>query len=326
MKAQLTLLSLAIASTPTMAKLSEHSGFSGEVSLSAGYVSSKSNFDTEGEKTVDQFNQEASTDSRITALPLGKLNYTFGHSLDKQVYIGTSREDIAIGALAVELGYKQQLGSGTIVDVSVLPSIMSGETWADPFVVNQTRQKTDEDGMAYRLKFTNIQGSHFSLDTAFGSKDIDEERSGVTQLTADQAKLLDRDSDWYYMRGSYRMPLGNSTYLVPALTYISADADGDANSYDSYRGEVSYATLLDRHKLAITAGYTHRSYDEIHPLFSKTREENVYSLFTAYEYRLGNEWRDWSVVALAGYKNTDANIKFYDKSQFLTSVGMSYHF
>ncbi len=326
MKTQLTLLTLALAVTPAMAKLSEHSGFSGEIALSAGYISSKSNFDTEGDKTVDEFNQEASTDSRMTAIPLGKLNYTFGNSLDKQVYIGTSREDIAIGALALELGYKQQLDSGTIIDVSVLPSVMSGEAWEDPFVVNERRHKTDEDGMAYRLKFTNIQGSHFSFDTAFGSKDIDDERSGETQLTADQAKLLERDSDWYYVRGSYRMPVSNSTYLVPTLTYTSTDADGDANSNDSYRGEVTYVANLNRHQIAITAGYTNRSYDKSNPLFDKTRDEDVYSLFTAYEYRLGEEWRDWSVVALAGYRNTDANIEFYDRSQFLTSVGMSYHF
>lgn len=137
---------------------------------------------------------------------------------------------------------------------------------------------------------------------------------------------MDRDLDWYFIRSSYRFAIDESSYLVPTLTYTSTDADGDANSSDSVRAEATYAALFDHHKLAITAGYTNRSFDEKNPLFDKKRDENIYSLFAAYEYRLSGDWRDWSVISLAGYKNTDSDIEFYDKSQFLTTVGMSYHF
>lgn len=326
MKAQHTLFIFALAASPCMAKLAQHSGISGEVAVSAGYVSSKSNFDTKADKRINGLNQDASTDSRGVIIPLGNLAYTFGPELDKQVYVGTSREDIAVGALALEVGYKQQLSSGTIVDVSVLPSVMSREVWEDPFVEGEKRHKTDEDGMAYRLKLSNINGSNFSLDTAYGTREVDDELSGTTQLSQAQSKLLDRDLDWYLVRGSYRVALNESSYLVPTLTYTSTDADGDANSSDSVRAEATYAALFDHHKLAITAGYTKRSFDEKNPLFDKKRDENIYSLFAAYEYRLSGDWQDWSVISLAGYKNTDSDIEFYDKSQFLTTVGMSYHF
>ncbi|MDC5854757.1 DUF2860 domain-containing protein [Vibrio europaeus] len=321
-----TLIALAVLSTaPAMAQLSDSAGISGEVSLSAGYTSSTSNFNTDTNATITDNTQKGQSDSSVLALPLGSIAYTFGSQLDKQFYAGTSREDIAIGTLALELGYKQQLANGTVIDASFLPTIMSGETWADPFQTNAARSVTDEKGNAYRLKFSNIANSGFSLDTAYAIKDIENEQSGQARSVSDQ-QLLRRDATSIYVKGNYRIPVDRTMFLVPSLTYIKTDADGDANSLTSWGGELSLFKVINRHQFALTASYTSKSYDASHPVYNKVRDDDELSLFAAYEYQQFMGWRDWSLISFAGYGQTDSNIEFYDEDQMIFSVGVNYQF
>ncbi|NVD05873.1 DUF2860 domain-containing protein [Vibrio sp. JPW-9-11-11] len=316
---------LAILFSPlAFAQLSDSSGLSGELSLSAGYISSSSNFNTDNNATISDNNQKAQSDSNFLPLPLGSIAFTFGQGLDKQVYAGTSREDIAIGTLALELGFKQQLANGTVIDVSYLPTVLSGETWADPFLVGSPRRVTDEQGNAYRLKLSNIGGSGFTLDTAIAKKEIEDERSGLD--SGYNATLLDRNADKLYFKGSFRLFLNRATFLIPSLTYIESDAKGEANSHRSVSGELSLFQRYGRHQLALTASYTDRSYDAAHPVYNLTRDDSDMSVFAAYEYQQLMGWRNLSFISFAGYGQTDSNIQFYDTDQLILSGGINLKF
>jgi len=321
-----TLIALAILSAaPAMAQLSDSAGISGEISLSSGYTSTTSNFNTDANATISDNSLKGESDSSVMVFPLGSLAYTFGSQLDKQLYVGTSREDIAVGTLALEIGYKQQLANGTVIDASFLPTIMSGETWADPFQTNSARSVTDEKGNAYRLKFSNIANSGFSLDTAYAVKDIENEQSGNYDSTINN-DLLRRDATSIYVKGDYKLHFDRTTFLVPSLTFIKTDADGDANSLTSWAGELSLFKVINRHQFALTAGYTSKSYDASHPVYSKVREDDDLSLFAAYEYQQFMGWQNWSLISFAGYGQSDSNIDFYDEDQMIFSLGVNYKF
>ncbi|GAK82672.1 hypothetical protein JCM19238_215 [Vibrio ponticus] len=330
MKTKLSLVALALLSGSAWAQLAETAGFSGEVSLSTGFYSIESNLNTNDDnKNLKGLGQTNDAVTGGLLLPLGNLAYTFGDALNQQFYMGTSREDIATGTLAFEMGYKYQLVSGMIIDASILPTIMSGEVWADPFAENGERTTTDEDGNAYRLKLENIMGSKFSVDMAYATKDVENEHSGV-QLE-EQGKIADtdvlrRDADAFYFRTDYKYMVDQNTMLKPRLTYISADADGEANSFTGYGVELSYFKMLNRHQFALTAGFNSRDYDAVNPVFDTTREDDEMSLFAAYEYENFMDWQDWSLVSFAGFGSTDSNIDFYDKNEYIMSVGMNYHF
>ncbi|MFB1036570.1 MAG: DUF2860 family protein, partial [Sinobacterium sp.] len=118
-----------------MAKLSEESGFSGEISFNTGFSGETSHFNTDGHNTITSTENSANSDSDFIAFPLGRLAFTFGQNLDKQVYIGTARKDIAVGKMALEIAYKQKLNSGTVIHMSFLPTIMPDETWANPYLL-----------------------------------------------------------------------------------------------------------------------------------------------------------------------------------------------
>ena len=308
-----------IFSLPASARPAPPKGISGEISINALFSSSTSNFNTDGEEVLTSINQSASSESGFVIAPLGNIAYTFGKRSEQQLFAGTTRSDVAIGTLALELGYKYQLASGTSVSIAYLPTVMSSKTWADPYKVGTKREETDESGNAYRLRFENIQGSPLSLDFAYATKDIDNE-----QITRSE---LFRNGESYYLKGQYRLMLNRGTILMPALTYIDHQADGNANSYQSYALDLSYFQLMGRHQLALTAGYTYRDYDGENSLYNNTvRSDDEFSLFAAYEYNQLMGWQNWSLISLAGYGNSNSNITFYDESQLFASVGINFKF
>lgn len=230
MKIKITLIALSVAASPAFAKLADEQGFSGEISFNTGVTSSTSNFNTDSDSTISSNTQKAPSDRSFLIAPLGNVAYTFGEKLNHQVYTGTARDDVATGTVVLEVGYKYQLESGMVIDASILPTIMSDETWANPYKVGEARSKTDETGNAFRLKLDSIAGSAFSVDMAFATRDMDNDLVEYEELK--------RDADTFYLKGLYRQPINRTMMLVPSLIYQSTDAEGDAASFEQF-GEKS---------------------------------------------------------------------------------------
>lgn len=319
------IVALALLSCPpAVAQSLGIAGFSGEFSLSSGYTSATSNFNTDDDAIIRNKNQKAQSASNYLLLPLGSVAFTFGQGRDKQIYAGTSREDITIGSLALELGFKQQLAGGAVFDISYLPTIMSGETWADPFLIGLPRDTTDEQGYAYRFKLSNIAGSGFTLDSAIAEQEIDDERSGLD--SGYNAHLLDRNANKFYIKGSFRLFLNRAFFVIPSIVYICSDADGEANSNRSVGGELSLFQRYDRHQLALTISYTDRSYEAVHPVYNLVRDDTDLGFFAAYEYKQFFGWRNLSLVSFVGYGQTNSNIQFYNSKQLILSSGVNFKF
>lgn len=313
-------------SATSFAALAEKQGFTGEIAIITGYAEQTSNFNTEGEKTkTGNLNTKGSSEGSSLIAPLANLQYTFGSDLDKQVFIGTSQDDVAVGNLAFELGYSQGFNSGMVMSVSFLPSVMSGETWQDPYLLDVEKKVTDESGNAVRFKVDAIAGSNFSLDLAYGTTEIDGEQSGSAYSLSDQ-ELLDRNGDSVYLKSAYQYALNETTILIPSVTYISHFADGDAMSFDSLGGDLTYFKILGRHTVAVTASYSHSSFGEVNPIFNKTREDDAVSIFMAYQQVLGFGLDNWSFVSLVGYNQSVSNIEFYDEEGMFVSIGGKYNF
>ncbi len=168
----------AFASMPAYSGLAPTEGFSGNFSVLTGVSSDSSNLSTEQDANQVTNTKEGDSENQGLLGFLGTVQYTFGKSLTHQVYAGTTREDIATGTIAFEIGYRHQLSGGTILDFSVLPTLISGKAWTDPYAVGVNRNETDVKGNVGRLQLTNIGGTGFRTDLAFGQSDVDEELSG----------------------------------------------------------------------------------------------------------------------------------------------------
>ncbi|WP_286301092.1 DUF2860 domain-containing protein [Vibrio apostichopi] len=320
----------AFASMPAYSGLAPSEGFSGNFSVLAGFYSDSSNLSTEQNSNQTSNTMEGDSENQGLLGFLGTVQYTFGESLTHQVYAGTTREDIATGTIAFEIGYRHQLSGGTILDFSVLPTLISGKAWSDPYAVGVNRNETDVKGNVGRLQLTNIGGTAFQTDFAIGQSDVDDELSGSQNsagLTGEEIALLDRERTYLYAKAGYRFILPNqSGLLVPSMVYFNSDAEGGALSFDSYGIELNYAKRIGRHGFVVTLDASDRQYDEANPIYGKTREENEYGAFLAYEFGGLMGYEDWSFITLLGLRTIDSNIDFYSSEQVLASVGVDYKF
>ncbi|MCC4818571.1 hypothetical protein BCU85_08070 [Vibrio lentus] len=330
MRFVLPVMFSAFTSMPAYSGLAPSEGFSGNFSVLAGFYSDSSNLSTEQDSNQASLTMEGDSENQGLLGFLGTVQYTFGESLTHQVYAGTTREDIATGTIAFEIGYRHQLSGGTILDVSVLPTLISGKAWADPYAVDVNRNETDVKGNVGRLQLTNIGGTAFRTDFAIGQSDVDDELSGTQDklgLTDEEVGLLDRERTYVYAKAGYPFILPNQAgVFVPSMVYFNSDAEGGALSFDSYGIELNYAKRIGRHGFVVTLDASDRQYDEANPIYGKAREENEYGAFLAYEFGGLMGYEDWSFITLLGLRTIDSNIDFYNSEQVLASVGVDYKF
>lgn len=316
-----SILAATILSTlATGAFAFDSSRLSGEIILSTGYVSTNSNLSTESDALLNSNTQKGSHSDDFIVFPLGSIAYDLGENRNQRVYMGTSRDDLAVGDLAFEIGYQYDMLNGTQVDVAYLPTVLSGEVWSNPYQVGSDRSKTDIDGHAFRLKLNNIVGSGFSVDMAYATQEVDEE--GIKIENQD----LYRDSDMYYVKGSYLTHIASNMGLVTSLGYLHNDAEGKAETYDQYEMELTYFINLNAHTLGVTGTYAYRDYDGQNSLYQKTRSDNRSKLFVAYEYANIAGLENWDLISFAGVNFNDSNIDFYKNEEYLATVGVSYKF
>ncbi|HHP0509498.1 TPA: DUF2860 family protein [Vibrio harveyi] len=313
-----SILSIAILSSfASSAFALDSSRFSGEIIFATGYMSTNSNLSTESDALLKDRTKKGSHNDDFVAIPLGTLAYDLGSDRNQRIYLGTSRDDLAVGDLAFELGYQYDMKNGTRIDVAYLPTVLSGEVWKDPYLEGR-RSETDIDGHAYRLKVNNIAGSGLSVDMAYATTEVDQERIQQTELL--------RDSDMYYVKGSYLAHFTPSMGLSTSFGYLHNDADGKAETYDQYEVEMTYFLTHNAHTIALTSSYAYRDYDGHNSLYGKARSDNRHKFFAAYEYANIAGFNNWNLVSFAGINYNDSNIDFYKNEEYLATVGLSYKF
>ncbi|WP_026972410.1 DUF2860 family protein [Aliagarivorans marinus] len=318
MKSNHLLTIAAITSLCAPAFSANASKLSGELILLSGYSSTNSNLSTDTDATLRSLGGSAEREDDYLVAPLGHIAYSLGANNNQRIYLGTSRDDLAVGDLAFELGYQYDFANGTQIDVAFLPTVVSGEVWGNPYQTSSARVKEDIEGYAYRMKINNLMNSGFSLDMAFATSEVDNERI--------EYQSLHRDNDTYYVKGSYGFELGQRSGLVTSFAYTHLDAEGKAASFDQYKAEVTYFISNGIQSLALTSSYARREYDAIHPIFNKERADNRHKLFIAYEYANVMGWQNWNFVSLNGVNLNRSNIDFYENEDYLVSMGLSYKF
>ncbi|CAH6784210.1 conserved exported hypothetical protein [Vibrio chagasii] len=313
-----SILSVAILSSLTTSAFAfDSSRISGELILATGYVSTNSNLSTASDAVLKNGNNKGSHNDDVIVMPLGNIGYQLGEHRNQKVYLGTSRDDLAVGDLAFEIGYQYNMRNGTQLDIAYLPTVVSGEVWKDPYLEGR-RSKTDVEGNAYRFQANNIVGSGFSLDMAFATTEVDNEQIKATELA--------RDSDMYLLKGGYIAHFTPNMGLSTSLGYLHNDADGKAETFDQYEIEMTYFVTHGAHKVALTSSYAYRDFDGENSIYGKTRSDHKHKFFAAYEYANIAGLENWNLVSFAGVNYNDSNINFYKSEDYLASVGVSYKF
>jgi hypothetical protein len=271
-----------------------------------------------------------SADSENDVIPLisGELAYTVA-STRTQLYLGNSLEDFIRFETATLAGVRQELPDKSIVELSYVFSAIVTEVWADPYVVGQDRTKTDRNSSGLRLGYDKILGSDFEIKFTWRGIDLDDERSGLTQLglPPDQAKLLDREGDSYEFEVIYPFRFKQGKHiLAPALSYRRMELDGEAMANDHYQGQLTYA--YTRKPLSIVSNliFAIADADKTNPIYLEKREDVIYGLSIAVFYRNFLDLQGLSLVGSAAGFRSDSNIDFYDTTIGLLGLSVLYRF
>ena len=318
----------------SMPPIPQESGFSGFINLGAGAVTAKSNMivgnnlTTIGNKRIDSLTDSADSVNDFIPLISGELAYTFA-STRTQLYLGNSLEDFIRFDTASLAGIRQELPDESIVALSYVSNLIRTEVWADPYVVGQDRTKTDRTSSGLRLGYAKILGSDFEMQFTWRNIELDDERSGLTQLglAPDQAKLLNREGDSYEIEVLYPFRFKQGKHLLaPALSYRRMELDGEAMANNHYQGQLTYAYFGNPFSISSNLIFAVADSDKTNPIYQEKREDVIYGLSLSVFYRDFLDAQGLSLVGTAASFRSDSNIDFYDSTIGLFGLSVLYRF
>jgi hypothetical protein len=335
---KLTLLGFTLASTVAQAvpPVPEKSGWSGHINLGVGAGTSETNM-VDGIASVDLgakriSSLEDSPDSEDFVIPA--VHFEVGYTLadtGTQFYAGNQVADYLSfdleTTLETHIGVRQELpGIGT-VDFSLAMSSLPTDVWKDPYVVDVDRGDTERTSSGIQIAWDRIFSTPLELVYSAMEIELDDERNGEgLGLSRQDQRLLRREGMAYRLDLNYDWEINQRHRLVPGITYLDFNLDGDAMKEDGLGLQLKYLYSINRWRIVSEVYYQDLEADTRNPIYGKERQMETLgaSITTFYSKPFG--WKNWAANATIGYQDDDSNIDFYDASFGLVSIGMLYRF
>ena len=315
-------------------EVNQEEGWSGFAVVGAGYLNVESNT-VAGNNLVDldndrlnsnDLNQNAS--SRSTGVPvlLGEVRWTIGGR--NQFFLGTSVENAVTLDAGAQLGWRKTTDDLGTFQVGVLVNnIVPVEVYEDPFLTGNKREKTDSLRNGVRFQWDRIFNSAFEWQLTARSIDVDKDRNGQSLVAGDPSNpadlpdgvdfidagelgLLERDADEISTRVSYALRPGEGHTVRPLVGYTRRDADGDAESFDAVRAQLTYAYQNSDVLFTSNILFADREYDDPNPIYDDFRDSKTLAIdatvLVPADFGDGN----WSWFANALWGELDSDIDF----------------
>ena len=281
-----------------------------------------------GKKTVNSLADEPESLTRGAPQLNLNLNYTF--STQTQLFLGNSVENVVELDRASIVGVRQQFADKSILELSLVTTPYGSPltVWEDPYVVGVAREETDRTSRGARIEYDRILGSGFGVQYTARTVEIENERSGTTQLGLPpaQADLLKRDGNIKHLTVSYRFPPVGRNQFQLRVGRLTDDLDGQAMSGDQNEIQLTHAYLGERFVTSSSVFYWKEDYDAVNPVFGKTREDKSLGLaFFLFDRKIFNS-KNWWGSFQAIWVDQNSNIDFYDASSLIVSLGAMYRF
>lgn len=283
-------------------------GFSSRIGVGLLVLNHADNLSGRGNSTLGSLNDKPRSFTRVYPVPAIELRYSWEGNT---VFYGASADE----PLGIGLGYRRKLDKGA-VSGSAFYSFF-GREWQNPYLVGTPRSETRVNSYGGRVAFEEVGGTPLTLAVKGSVKNIvDEELSG--ELRRDGG-LLDVDLSW-------RQRLSQSWVVVPLLGYQRGDYLGDANSFHGARFGVGADWRGGDLMIATRLSGSVSNYDELHPIFNKTRRDTGYrfSSFARLENPFG--WRNYFASAAIIHSNSESNIDFFTTGSLIGLAAFGYQF
>jgi len=310
----------ALLTIPGFTWADETASFTGTLSVGAMFIDSGNNLNPEGSKSrLDNLDSAAKRQSTTRAVMLPRATWDVGEPDGLKLYLMTDPPIDEAGGFAINVGGSYKLESLGILDGAAFFTPFQ-EAWKNPYVTGENREETDTNIYGLRVGLNRILDSGFRLQLVYLNEDVEDDIIGG--LLPDLA----RDGAVYSVNMNYSYFLGQNIELRPRVSVRRGEYDGDANSFFKYKAEFEAQYRVGRAMLSARVYYSHSDYDEIDPIFARTRENDSYGANFMATYMAPFNLTDWSLTALLAMSEGDANIDFYDTEAHTFGGLLNYHF
>ncbi|MGB3212917.1 MAG: DUF2860 family protein [Desulforhopalus sp.] len=292
----------------------------GSLGVGVMFINSGNNLNPSGSKRyLDDLNSAADKEASIIPLVLPNVTYDVGDKGGLKLYLDTRPPVDEVGSFVFKIGGNYPLEAIGILDVNIFFTPFE-EAWENPYAVGVRRKTTSTSKYGTQVALNKIMGTELRVNFVFLKDDVDEDVIGTL------VPELGRDGEVYALNANYSFHPTESLELRPRLGVRKGSYDGDSNSFIKYKIDLEARYSTGKLILMPRISYSRSEYDEINPIFNKTREGDDYGLGLMAIYSAPFGWEDWALQGLFNYSIGDSNITFYETEGISTGIFMSYRF
>lgn len=322
MKKKKLVLPLALGLLlPTQAIFADEPGsLTGTIGIGGIVIDSGNNLNPNGsKKRLGSLESAPDRETTGIAIVLPRATWDVGEKDGTKLYFVTEPPIDEVGGFAFTFGATNNIEGLGILDTAAFFTPFE-EAWEDPYVTGSDRVETDTSKYGAKIGLNRIMGSGLRVNLVYMNDDVDNDVIGST------TPELARDGAIYSLNMNYSFYPSKTVEIRPRVSIRKGDYDGDANSFIKYKMEIEARLMFGRVMLIPRAHYSYSEYDEVHPIFNKTRETDGYGLSLMTNYMAPFNLQDWSLMGLLSYSRGESTINFYDTEAITVGGFLNYHF
>lgn len=298
----------------------EEARLTGKIGLGVIYINSANNLNPgSSDKYLEDINKAPAKESSVVPGILPQLSYDVASSGGLKFYLSTRPPIDEVGGFTLNLGATYPLFPFGIADLSFIANPFE-RAYKNPYLEGVDRESTATSSYGLRFGLNRVAGTGLRVAFILLNRDVDEDIIGRI------SPELGRDGNIYAFNLNYSFYPSSQLEIRPRISLRKGDFDGEANSFNKIKASLEGRYSTGRLGFMPSLSYTYSDYDEDNPVFSETREAEGFGLQLLTSYAKPMGWENWSAQLLLSYKESDANIDFYDTESYSAGAFLTYSF
>ncbi|WP_161629815.1 DUF2860 family protein [Desulfogranum japonicum] len=312
-------LSCGFLALTSYAVAEETNSFTGSINMGTIFINSANNLNpNSSESRIDSLDNAADKETTVILVLLPQATWTIGATEGTKLYFNADAPIDEAGSMALNFGFSQSIPGG-VLDTSLFVSPFE-EAWENPYLTEVSREETASPKYGIKMGFNRIAGTGLRVNMVYMQDNVDDDLIGEIMPS------LARDGEVYAINANYSIQVTQHLEIRPRISLRKGEYDGDANSFSKYKFDLEARYLTGRVMITPRVHYSYSEYDEVHPIFNETRENNEYGFELATTYMAPFDFKDWAATILVSLSKGDSNIDFFDTESITAGAMLSYKF
>ena len=264
---------------------------------------------------IDSLDQNLDYENYADAFLLFNVNYQMTDT--SSLYLGTPFFDDDRQGLT--FGVQKLFPNDNLLDLSLF--VGEDYVWEDPYLIGIKRELTDETSYGLVMDSDGLFGTSIHLNYMLKQTWV------VDDVSGDNDPKLRRDGRTDRLKVGYNFYIDENfeSLITPSFIYIRDDREGGANAFNGYGLQISSSIEGDRNAFMVVGSMETDHYDEVHPVFSKHRNDMDFTF--EYFYTRKHLWVKNLYLRLGcSFNHIDSSIGFFSETNINYGFSIGYSF